>query len=280
MPDAAPLPTEPQDEQATAEARGELRRQWDQVSSKIDKLVAERDELAEHLTEDHPQVVDLNEQLDLLQQELAAIGDRPQVESLPPGNPSLGEAHHGEPPTAAHVDKQAHLSAVDQYDDLVLRWQFAEHNLQLAVAAERLAEQRVAALAMQDEPPSEPQQAQPAPPLARVVEVRPAAASQPLALAALLIALAVAALAAVRLARSESTFANVDEVAAALALPVVGVIPATLDGHAKANSSLIRGLRFAGELTIAFLAFATLAYGVQHAEALWQLLTHPFDWLR
>jgi hypothetical protein len=106
-----------------------------------------------------------------------------------------------------------------------------------------------------------------------------------LALAALLIALAVAALAAVKLARSSSDvyFENVDDVAAALALPVVGVI-SPFDNAVSSSAlsqppatRLVRHITLACELTLAVIAFALVAYGVQNPAALWHACTHPLE---
>ena len=106
-----------------------------------------------------------------------------------------------------------------------------------------------------------------------------------MALAALLIALAVAALAAVKLARSSSDvyFESVDDVAAALALPIMGVI-SPFDNAAPSNAlpqspatRLTRHVMLACELMLAVIAFALVAYGVQNPAALWLACTHPLE---
>jgi hypothetical protein len=92
-------------------------------------------------------------------------------------------------------------------------------------------------------------------------------------LAALLIALAVAALAAVRLARStaDPIFASADEVAAALAIPVVGIIPAAAARVQKARSvTRRRKVPLVLQLFVAGGVFALAAFVVQNTGGLWQ----------
>ena len=60
-------------------------------------------------------------------------------------------------------------------------------------------------------------------------------------------------------------FASIDEISAALAIPVVGVIPAfgVCPHHAPALQSVYRAAVFASQLVIAFLVFAAIAYVVK-----------------
>jgi hypothetical protein len=108
-------------------------------------------------------------------------------------------------------------------------------------------------------------------------------ASQPLVLAALVIALVIAAVAAVKLARAgdESVFAGADDAAATLALPVVGVIPAV--GPAWAGRSVFdryRSMTILGQMLLAVAIFALVAYCVQNPSFLWELCTDPARTLR
>jgi hypothetical protein len=99
-------------------------------------------------------------------------------------------------------------------------------------------------------------------------------------MATLIVALAVAALAAVRLARSanETMFANADEITAALALPVVGVLPA-VDSSAEPSlgSRFVQGLVYLAQLLLALAVFALVAYAVQNIAAIATAVMHPIE---
>ena len=73
------------------------------------------------------------------------------------------------------------------------------------------------------------------------------------------------------------------EVAAALALPVVGVIPAMASTSTPARTAtrpLVRGTIVVGEIVAAFLVFTLVAYGLQNPAAIWQFCTDPLEAVR
>jgi hypothetical protein len=84
----------------------------------------------------------------------------------------------------------------------------------------------------------------------------------------------------VRLARSanEAMFANVDEVTAALALPVVGVIPA-VDRSADPSivSRFVQGVVYLAQLLLALAVFTLVAYAVQNIGVIGQAISHPTE---
>ena len=213
--------------------------------------------------------------------ELSSFADQPGVELLPPSLPDALLPSIEETRTSEHEEGDAvspserHARVAEEYRLLLARWQDAEHNLQMALATEIVARDRLAALAAAPGPTAQGVLVPAEQPRKQASQQRGEGSSdsgsQSLALAALLIALAVAALAAVRLAHSESIFSSIEEVAAGLALPIVGVIPASAaNGHAR--SPVVRLAILLGEVAVAFAAFAALAYGVQHVATLWQFL--------
>jgi hypothetical protein len=104
-----------------------------------------------------------------------------------------------------------------------------------------------------------------------------------LVLAALIIALVVAALASVKLARAtdESLFAGADDAAAVLALPVVGVIPALSPALVRATlSQRFRALRVIAQMLLAVALFAAIAYFVQNPAFVWQWISDPLGAIR
>lgn len=107
--------------------------------------------------------------------------------------------------------------------------------------------------------------------------------SQPLALVAMLAALALAGLAAIKLARAsnQGVFTSADEVGAALALPVVGVIPAIVAASPARTAArpVLRGARLFLEIGLALMVFAAVAYFVQDPSFFWRLWDHPLEWL-
>jgi hypothetical protein len=272
----------PQPSSNLPEPKRALDPEWNEINRQLQDLLARRDELLERFTTAHPEVADAEQRIALLSDQLAALGDPGgDAEGLSPGQ--LAESPpSGGPPSLENPTSRSHSPETDaeQYQRIFERWQTAERNLQLAVAAENDATRRLAAI----EPPAnaKPQgkSRSTAKPVPAVADGR-LPTSQPLALAALLIALAVAALAAVRLARSDSSFSNLDEVAAALALPVICVIPGvkSAGGRRTSAASITRGVVFVAELVVAFFIFVMLAYGVQNAPVLWRLGTHPVETL-
>ena len=180
--------------------------------------------------------------------------------------------------------------AAQEYEQYLERWEAAEQDLSAALAAEERALERFGAIQLPPHPDSLPEvhsAADPTTSIAMEVPTRSDSGesrqqgSQPLALAALLIALAVAVLAAVKLARSggEVFFENVDDMAAALALPVMGVISMSDNVVIPQVPAprLARQVSLVGEILLAVFAFALVAYGVQNPAALWQVFIHPLD---
>jgi hypothetical protein len=86
----------------------------------------------------------------------------------------------------------------------------------------------------------------------------------------------------VRLARStaDPLFASVDEVAAALAIPVVGIVPAAaVRGKRMTKAPLARSgwRKKALPIALALAVFTVVAYGVQSPDGLWHTCTHPLE---
>ena len=107
------------------------------------------------------------------------------------------------------------------------------------------------------------------------------AGSQPLVLGALVLALVVAALAAIKLAKAgdDTVFSGADDAAATLALPVMGIIPATPSGlRNTSHAQRLRAVQFLAQLLAAVLVFAAVAYAVQNPAAVWEFCTHPGEW--
>ncbi len=285
--DLLPQPQKPSVSSTAVEEAEKLRGQ-------IEEFVAKRDQLLERFTEVHPEVAETEAHLAELSRRLTSLraGAR-GAEDLPSGpaaDPS-NAADRG-PIARSGVEKRRHRTAAEQYRQHIERWQAAQQDLHAALEAEEQAAARLAAIKL----PSTTASVAPVPhskpaaaaPIAAPTTTRKVAApdnhqqrSQSLALAALLIALAVAALAAVKLARStgDTFFASVDDVAAALALPVVGVIPA-VDRRAEIRAVRARVVRrsvFAAEILLAVAVFALVAYCVQNLSSAWQLCTHPLE---
>lgn len=280
------------------------------LHSQLHDLRARHEELLGYLTDEHPEVVDVSERIDTVEARMATIADV-TVE----GDSAVRERSvDTEKRWAEYLGglTQNREQAAAEYQQLYDDWQAAEQRLDDALATETAAAERLEATA-----PPKPQVAESAspapgntpldnrqtgpsvaadaePPREHVNESGDTAAathlppseadsagSQPLALAAMLIALAVAALAAVRLARSSAdpTFASVDEAAAALAIPVVGIIPATAARlqRARMDGSRPRNLILVGQILLAGIVFAAVAYGVQNPGNLWRLCTHPLQ---
>jgi hypothetical protein len=286
-----PLPSTRPPKQVNQEA--------EQLNSQINELKLRRDDLLQRFTQAHPEVVDVENRLGELMLQLSSLEpDGADAESVTPGDvvdPSR--------PADAGSNRQSILlkqqqMAAEEYEQHVERWQASEEDLKTALDAEEWAAARLAAIQLPPasrpaiktpdvinaDPPVTGTAPAAQPPAVAMDDPSRQQGSQPLALAALLIALAVAALAAVRLARSSSDvyFENVDDLAAALALPVVGVITST-DNSVTASLSQspatrwIRNATFACELLLAVIAFALVAYGVQNPGAMWHACTHPLE---
>ncbi len=281
----------------------------------IAELKAERMELLAHLTHEHPLIVDADMRLAEYQRQLVVLTARPTPDrGADQGDPTLRFAAEEES-VSAEVLPSVPATPLQQQADQRLqegsqrlrqamaKWDAAQQILEAAVDAESATAQRIAALAAEHArsqaataamPPAKPT----APEMGEVAEsqsksadepnahVAPHAAaaadskrgSQPLVLAALIVALVIAAIASVKLARAtdESVFAGADDAAAVLSLPVVGVIPApTL---ALAHGTVFqryRTLTFLAQVLVAVVVFATVAFFVQNPGFIWQLITDP-----
>jgi hypothetical protein len=254
--------------------------EWVQLNQQLQELVKDRDQLLRRFTAAHPEVTDVEQRIAVHSERLAALEiPRDDAEFLPQG----GVAEQVTVPAAAEPlanEHEEHQVFAARYEQVFQRWQVAQRKLQAAIAAEDAAAERLAACDVPED--SKPLAAQNLSPMTEVSD-GPQNGSQPLALAALLIALAVAALAAARLARSDSIFSSIDEVAAALALPVVGVIPAMASTSTPARTAtrpLVRGTIVVGEIVAAFLVFTLVAYGLQNPAAIWQFCTDPLEAVR
>jgi hypothetical protein len=292
-----PLPEPKRRPSASTKPPQQANQEAERLNAQINELKLRRDDLLQRFTEAHPEVLDVENRLGDLMLRLSSIEpDGTDAESVTPG-----DFVDGSVPADAGLDRQSILlkqqqRAAEEYEQYVERWQAAEQDFKAALDVEERAAARLAAVQLPPAPPmnapgdvtSQPAatKAAPAvqPPAVAMDDTSRQQGSQPLALAALVIAVAVAALAAVRLARSSSDvyFENVDDVAAALALPVMGVITST-DNSATASSPhppaarWIRNATFACELILAVIAFALVAYGVQKPGALWHACMHPLE---
>lgn len=258
----------------------------ERLDTRLLELREHRQELLGYLTDEHPQVSDVEGRIAVLEQRMANLGDVPlEADGRTGRQTAVAEKWWAE--YARSVARQADEDSA-AYQRLYDGWRSAERAADDALQAERAASERLVAITL-----PEPQLVESAPnekpslDSPRDVpahEPKDSAASQPLALVALLIALAVAALAAVRLARSTANpiFASVDEAAAALAIPVVGIIPATaarVPRASSAGSPRRSALILLGQVFVAGFAFAAVALAVQNPSAFWRLCTHPLETL-
>jgi hypothetical protein len=255
-------------------------REWAKINEQLQATIRERDQLLRHFTPVHPEVADAEQRIAQLSGQLSAM-DKPSdvVETAPAEAQAESPALPTLRPSPA-IEHQQHREFAAQYEQLVGSWQAAHKSLLVAVAAEDAAEQRLVDFDATADARLQP--AQGLPPAPMMAELRENG-SQPLTLAALLIALAVAALAAVRLARSDSVFSSIEDVAAALALPVVGVIPASASSVAmRRHVSGFFGPRTqrVGEVVLAFIIFTLAVYGAMNPDLVWTLCTDPSEGIR
>jgi hypothetical protein len=280
-----------------------------QLKTELEELRAHRRQLLGYLTEEHPQVFDVDERIAVVERQISILV---RVAMQPDGQ-TARETVETERRWAEYVGRLMSQSEQDaaEYRQLYDAWQSAEFAVEDALEAEMSVARRMesiessktqqteaaagqlhdgsafdlaaeAARRFGDAVPSGAAEKNDAPTAAGSLGTSSnSSGSQPLALAALLIALAVAALAAVRLARStaDPLFASVDEVAAALAIPVVGIIPATAARMQRADSDASPQRRWIlpGQILLAVLVFAVIAYAVQNPGGIWRLCTGPLD---
>lgn len=273
---------------AEREQQAKLR---EELKSQLAELQAKRVALLQTLTEEHPEVIDITSQVEALEARV-----KTSDEQDPAGeNPSRGQS-------------KASLDAAE-YRRLLGDWRTAERRLDSARQAESAAADQLHAVtelllhrpaqgASTATPPADPAAAPlageshdaPHPreadsavaiPAGEAQNVR-ASRTQTLALASLALAVMLAALAAVRLARAtaDPLFSSADEVSAALAVPVVGLIPFGAKTAAASDSGIRRGAVLLAQVVLALALFSAVAYGVVHFDALIRFFSNPVETLR
>jgi hypothetical protein len=287
------LPEPPPAEAARPAAPATMVREGDaaRFSQQIEELSAKRLELLQRLTPAHPEVVDLDARITELSSRLQEI-EAPAAgrESLPVGEPTATDPHATA--LAEHVRNQQerHKAAVEQYELVYRAWESAQQEFEAAENAERAAQRQLAGLAPAATS-SEPQPEAAEQVMTSRDEVGAAAApdtavasrgGQDLVFAALVVALAIAALAAVRLAKAsnDNLFTNVDDIAAALALPVVGVFPVARRTPSGLAARLTSLAILASQVALAVAVFALVAYCVLHLGEIGHAIANPLETLR
>jgi hypothetical protein len=263
--------------------------------AQLDDLRAERGRLLVTLTEAHPEVVDVDDRIANAEGRLQSILSAKSSEL-----PVFSD------PQAAAEDQQRSQTEAEEFRRLFADWKACEQSLEQARDAESKAVDLLAALpivAPIAEKPAEPTPANQAlqmpsasividdrvepstvPPTAtKGAPIASSAGSQTLALAALAVALAISALAAVKLSRAgaDPLFASADDVAAALAVPVVGIVPAAAAGNRVADPAALRRTVVVGlQILVAVTVFLAVAYLVQHIEDLTRFCANPVTAIR
>ncbi len=252
--------------------------EYQRLNEQLRSLQAQRDQLLDRLTPAHPEVVDLDQRIQGVSQRIEALEQAAKGSAS--DSPDNFEGSNRSQYIASLKSRQ--LEASERYRQLRADVRTAERDLRQAIARETEATERLARLPA--ETPSKT--STPTPVAAAPVPVEPSgptgdnasreAMSQQLALAAFLLALVVAAWASVKLARSSSDvmFSSVDDVATTLALPVVGVIPAAAPARAVAVPAAASPLRstlvLLGQIVLAIVVFAAVAYCVQNVAPFWR----------
>jgi hypothetical protein len=255
----------------------------DSLRAKVKDLKRQRDELLTHLTPAHPLVIEAEARLveysRLLSEALASEPVAPAQTAASPENVSP-------PADSAHAEEQAREreQAAARLQRALADWQAAEQTLQAAIEGELAAAEKLATLGaqptLQEADRPTPQAAATPKQSIRSESTSPSTdrGSQALVLAALIIALVVAALVSVKLARvtDETVFSGPDDAAAALALPVLGVIPAISVAPPRAAiGRRFRALVVLGQALLAVVVFAIVAYLVQNPAVILEFLTAP-----
>ncbi len=259
-----------------------------ELQSQLAELQSKRVTLLETLTEEHPEVIEVSSRIEAIQGRLrtSEVAELPsQDESSTATGPALDAA---------------------SYQRLLGNWRTAERRLESARLAEAAAADRLAAVTnlLLHSPAARDEMAAPSPdrvqshsPTEPKVEHQAADSSatvladshheqasrtQTLALASLALAVMLAALAAVRLARatSDPLFASADEVSASLAVPVVGIVPFGVRNSRATDAGMRRGFFLLGQITLALALFGAVAYAVVHFDAVLHLLSDPVGTLR
>jgi hypothetical protein len=304
MPRQAELALPPASPPAATELGTSENPEATRLQSQLDELRAERERLLATLTEAHPEVVDVDGKISALETRLADLGARAGPSSAPVSD-DTNSARDRSWQDFAEQQKQQSQDDAAEYQRLFDAWEAAEKALETARSAEARAAERLAAIPLHPVP--QPLAGRPAPAkelprawkenapietkrtanrdersVLTVHSATPSSATQTLALASLAIALAIAALAAVRLARSSADplFSSADEAAAALAIPVVGIVPRATTGAARAIVPARNGLKQLGKLLLAVLVFFVVAYSIKNADEIWQFCADPVPGLR
>jgi hypothetical protein len=288
-PESAEPSPEPSDEASTAADVSPdttaLAEQVETLTAKIKSLRDQRDELLTHLTPAHPLVIEAESRLEEYTRRLhdaAGAGT-----NLPIRRSFTPETSARPPSAGADALERRHREASARMQQALADWQIAEQSLQAAIDGELAAAEKLAAVAaragLDEHATSAAANATPVAAASPEPSKSPGRSSQALVLAALIIALVVAALASVKLARSsdETMFSGPDDAAAALALPVLGVIPAM--SAAVSRAPITRRFRTAvilGQAVLAVAVFAIVAYLVQNPAIVVQLVTAPLEALR
>ncbi len=255
-------------------------REWSKINEQLQATIRERDQLLRRFTPVHPEVADAEQRVAQLSDQLSTMDKPSETVETSPDETQAESPALATLPQSPGIEHQQHREFAGKYEQLVGSWQAAHKELLVAVAAEDAAEQRLADFDPTGDTRLQPAQGLPAAPMMAEFQQN---GTQPLALAALLIALAVAALAAVRLARSDSVFSSIEDVAAALALPVVGVIPSSASSVAmRRHVSGFFGPRTqrVGEVVLAFIIFTLAVYGAMNPDLVWTLCTDPAEGIR
>jgi len=304
MPGQADVASPPDPPPDTTELAPRQNVEAKRFQSQLEELQAERERFLTRLTEAHPEVVDVDGRIAALEAKLENLGDAIEPEAEPVGDGPHRTQGRDRADLAARQRQQSEDDAAE-YQRLFDDWEAAEQALELARAAESRAAEYLAAIPLHPVPKplaSRPTPANDMPHAAKgsaAVEStltsqrvdRPASApaatnsssgTQSLALASLAIALALAALAAVRLARSSADplFSSADEAAAALAIPVVGIVPAAASGAVRAIAPARKGLKLFMQLLLAVLVFCLVAYSIKYADEMWRFFADPVPGLR
>ncbi len=246
------------------------------VRQTILELRAERRELLTSLTPAHPLVIHADLRLREYQVQLD------ELERAAAEQPSDFVAAGSLVAPQSHASSGDEAAVAERLDSALERWEKAHRALESAMQAESSAVERLATIANST---TETKTADVSESLPTVADARGTSnpvrkMSQPIVLAALMIALIVAAIAAVKLARvaDDTLFADADDASSALSLPVVGVIPAAAPALAR-RGFLVRHRMITVVLQLAatVLVFAAVAFCVQNPASVWQFLTNPAE---
>jgi len=273
LPEAAPVA--PAEEAATDPRIERLQQQ-------IDQWAGQREELLQRFTESHPEVAELEQRITEAEKKLSSLEHTIPDPKAPSGAASTADSVSLQERAALQQRLQRESAA--RHDQLFEAWQAADRDLQAALNAEQAALRVMAALPSggEEQPQPQPQSIAATPAAPSLFDDQPhEPESHPVVLAILLVSLVVAAVASIGLARStrDGAFGSIEDVAAALSLPVVGMVPSSrLSGGAAwslpgLNRSAILGV----QLVLAVGIFALVAVAVQNPQLIMQLFHDPAE---